>query len=317
MAAGWWERKGHRGICCAPCPALCFSPCARPTSFPAYTRLCNCLYPSSPGCRGDWGPHLVVVPTSVMLNWEMEFKKWCACCVAVGGMEGNVCKSICSLVWRQTECLHTARGPCCLVAVPVTAHASGCTTERESQALLLLPSLLLTSLLSIAFPASSAACSRRPLLLNNSSPNAECTPDPLAPSFPAHHHHHTQPPKLTSPILPPHPPTHRSPAFKLLTYYGSVKERAAKRQGWSKPNAFHVCITSYTLVLQVGVQGVGGYWGRRVGGWLPGWVGGWVVRYSLFRRAAGSATHCACACGWWLLFCKEACIQAPGVCEGR
>lgn len=40
------------------------------------------------------------------------------------------------------------------------------------------------------------------------------------------------------------------PAFKLLTYYGTAKERKAKRQGWSKPNAFHVCITSYTLVLQ-------------------------------------------------------------------
>ena len=40
------------------------------------------------------------------------------------------------------------------------------------------------------------------------------------------------------------------PALKLLVYYGTAKERKAKRQGWSKANAFHVCITSYTLVTQ-------------------------------------------------------------------
>jgi SNF2 family DNA or RNA helicase len=27
--------------------------------------------------RAVWGPHLIIVPTSVLLNWELEFKKWC------------------------------------------------------------------------------------------------------------------------------------------------------------------------------------------------------------------------------------------------
>lgn len=27
--------------------------------------------------RNNWGPHLIIVPTSVMVNWEMEIKKWC------------------------------------------------------------------------------------------------------------------------------------------------------------------------------------------------------------------------------------------------
>ncbi|KAM0787908.1 hypothetical protein ACM66B_006116 [Microbotryomycetes sp. NB124-2] len=39
------------------------------------------------------------------------------------------------------------------------------------------------------------------------------------------------------------------PGFKILTYYGSQKERKEKRRGWNTDNAFHVCITSYQLVL--------------------------------------------------------------------
>lgn len=40
------------------------------------------------------------------------------------------------------------------------------------------------------------------------------------------------------------------PAFKILTYFGTAKERKVKRQGWSKANSFHVCITTYRLVIQ-------------------------------------------------------------------
>ena len=39
------------------------------------------------------------------------------------------------------------------------------------------------------------------------------------------------------------------PALKVLTYYGSIKDRKAKRTGWSKPDAFHVCVTSYQLAV--------------------------------------------------------------------
>nr|XP_026501590.1 helicase domino [Vanessa tameamea] len=40
------------------------------------------------------------------------------------------------------------------------------------------------------------------------------------------------------------------PSFKILTYYGTIKERKLKRVGWTKANSFHVCITSYKLVVQ-------------------------------------------------------------------
>ena len=41
-----------------------------------------------------------------------------------------------------------------------------------------------------------------------------------------------------------------APAFKVLTYYGSPKQRKNLRNGWSRLNSFHVCITSYQLVVQ-------------------------------------------------------------------
>lgn len=40
------------------------------------------------------------------------------------------------------------------------------------------------------------------------------------------------------------------PAFKILTYFGNPKQRRLKRIGWTKPNAFHVCLTSYKIVLR-------------------------------------------------------------------
>jgi E1A-binding protein p400 len=40
------------------------------------------------------------------------------------------------------------------------------------------------------------------------------------------------------------------PAFKVLTYYGTQKERKEKRKGWTQQNFFHICITSYKLVVQ-------------------------------------------------------------------
>jgi E1A-binding protein p400 len=40
------------------------------------------------------------------------------------------------------------------------------------------------------------------------------------------------------------------PSLKVISYYGTAKERALKRVGWGAPNAFHVCVTSYNVVIQ-------------------------------------------------------------------
>lgn len=39
------------------------------------------------------------------------------------------------------------------------------------------------------------------------------------------------------------------PGFKVISYFGSLKERRAKRRGWGLPNAVHVVITSYALAV--------------------------------------------------------------------
>ncbi|CAJ1993916.1 SWI/SNF-related helicase [Leishmania donovani] len=41
-----------------------------------------------------------------------------------------------------------------------------------------------------------------------------------------------------------------SPGLKVLTYIGSTKERHLLRKGWTSEDAFHVCVTSYNLVVQ-------------------------------------------------------------------
>lgn len=40
------------------------------------------------------------------------------------------------------------------------------------------------------------------------------------------------------------------PGFKVLSYYGTVEERAQKRKGWSNPDNYNVVITSYQLILK-------------------------------------------------------------------
>ncbi|KAG5490674.1 hypothetical protein JKF63_00796 [Porcisia hertigi] len=41
-----------------------------------------------------------------------------------------------------------------------------------------------------------------------------------------------------------------APGFKVITYIGSAKERHQLRKGWTSEDAFHVCVTSYNLVVQ-------------------------------------------------------------------
>ncbi|KPI85030.1 putative helicase [Leptomonas seymouri] len=41
-----------------------------------------------------------------------------------------------------------------------------------------------------------------------------------------------------------------APGLKVLTYIGSAKERHQLRKGWTSEDAFHICVTSYNLIVQ-------------------------------------------------------------------
>uniref|UniRef100_A0A3B5L2J3 Snf2-related CREBBP activator protein n=1 Tax=Xiphophorus couchianus TaxID=32473 RepID=A0A3B5L2J3_9TELE len=57
----------------------------------------------------NWGPHLIIVPTSVMLNWEMELKRWCPGQVMFLCFIGFVCSFSfigCMVGWTKPNAFH-------------------------------------------------------------------------------------------------------------------------------------------------------------------------------------------------------------------
>ena len=61
--------------------------------------------------RGIWGPHLVVVPTSVMLNWEMELKKFCPAFKVLTYYGTQKERRIKRQGWSKTNAFHVRTPP--------------------------------------------------------------------------------------------------------------------------------------------------------------------------------------------------------------
>lgn len=81
-----WEKPSRRSLCSLTSPVRKVTDSSQP-SFVSYFCAITELFPLLLcaiadviivlSAAGNWGPHLIIVPTSVMLNWEMELKRWC------------------------------------------------------------------------------------------------------------------------------------------------------------------------------------------------------------------------------------------------
>lgn len=79
--------------------------------------------------RGIWGPHLIIVPTSVLLNWECELKKWCPALKILtyfGSLKERKQKRIVSISYLlQIHCQGRLVPCCCLPVQRATCTSCG------------------------------------------------------------------------------------------------------------------------------------------------------------------------------------------------
>ncbi|CAJ0826448.1 10601_t:CDS:2 [Entrophospora sp. SA101] len=56
--------------------------------------------------KGDWGPHLIIVPTSVLINWEREFFKWCPGFKIISYYGSPIQRKIKTIGWTKDNAFH-------------------------------------------------------------------------------------------------------------------------------------------------------------------------------------------------------------------
>jgi SNF2 family DNA or RNA helicase len=189
---------------------MCGAVCTQTISLLSHLACSECV----------WGPHLIVVPTSTMLNWEMEFKRWAPgfkIMTYFGGIKERKAKRQvgCAEEWwgggrqRDRACMSP---PAWLLLPPCTfgplARLTVCLIASLSPCVFVSLSLFF---LSLCLSVSLSLC----LCLSVSLYLCIC---------------------VSSLCL-----------FACCRW--CFRLPAFLAQGWTKPNAFHVCITSYQLVV--------------------------------------------------------------------